>query len=96
MVEALRVDHAPVSPAVGYRFTYGGRTLLISGDTAQSDNIRRFAEGIDLLVHEALSPEIIGMMEDTAVSSIMPMISGESASWTNRSMPSAKRLMLSD
>ena len=67
-VEALRVDHAPVSPAVGYRFTYGGRTLLISGDTAQSDNIRRFAEGIDLLVHEALSPEIIGMMEDTAKS----------------------------
>ena len=65
-VEALRVDHAPVSPAVGYRFTYGGRTLLISGDTAQSDNIRRFAEGIDLLIHEALSPEIIGMMEDTA------------------------------
>ena len=67
-VEALRVDHAPVSPAVGYRFSYGGRTLLISGDTAQSDNIRRFAEGIDLLVHEALSPEIIGMMEDTAKS----------------------------
>ena len=67
-VEALRVDHAPVSPAVGYRFTYGGRSLLISGDTAQSDNIGRFAEGIDLLVHEALSPEIIGMMEDTAKS----------------------------
>ncbi len=65
-VEALRVDHAPVSPAVGYRFTYGGRTMLISGDTSQSDNIRRFAEGIDLLVHEALSPELIGMMEDTA------------------------------
>ncbi len=51
---------------MGYRFTYGERTLLISGDTAQSDNIRRFAEGIDLLVHEAISPEIIGMMEDTA------------------------------
>ena len=68
IVEALRVDHEPVSPAVGYRFTYGGRTLLISGDTAQSDNIGRFAEGIDLLVHEALSPEIIGMMGVTAKS----------------------------
>ena len=33
-IEALRVDHSPVSPAVGYRLTYGGRTLLISGDTA--------------------------------------------------------------
>ena len=66
VVEALRVDHDPVSPAVGYRFSYGGRTLLISGDTSQSDNIARFAEGIDLLVHEALSPELIGMMEKTA------------------------------
>ena len=66
VVKALRVDHEPVSPAVGYRFSYGGRTLLISGDTSQSDNIARFAEGIDLLVHEALSPELIGMMEKTA------------------------------
>ena len=65
-VEALRVDHAPVSPAVGYRFSYGGRTVLISGDTSKSDNIKHFAEGIDLLVHEALSPELIGMMEATA------------------------------
>ena len=65
-VEALRVDHAPVSPAVGYRFRYGGRTVLISGDTAQSDNISRFARGADLLIHEALSPELIGMMEATA------------------------------
>ena len=53
---------------MGYRFTYGERTLLISGDTTQSDNISRFAEGIDLSVHEALSPEIIGMMEDAAKS----------------------------
>ena len=66
VVEALLVDHEPVSPAVGYRFSYGGRTLLISGDTSKSDNISRFAEGIDLLVHEALSPELIGMMEKTA------------------------------
>ncbi len=65
-VEALKVDHAPVSPAVGYRFRYGGRTVLISGDTAQSDNITRFARGADLLIHEALSPELIGMMEAAA------------------------------
>ena len=66
VVEALRVDHEPVSPAVGYRFSYGGRTLLISGDTSQSDNITHFARGVDLLLHEALSPELIGMMEQAA------------------------------
>ena len=66
VVEALRVDHEPVSPAVGYLFSYAGRRVLISGDTAQSDNITRFAEGVDLLVHEALSPELVRMMEATA------------------------------
>jgi len=73
-VEALRVDHAPVAPAVGYRFSYGGRTVLISGDTSKSDNITRFAEGIDLLVHEALSPELIGMMEATAKALNNPVV----------------------
>ena len=49
VVEALRVDHEPVSPAVGYLFNYAGRRVLISGDTSQSANITRFAEGVDLL-----------------------------------------------
>ena len=66
--EALRVDHAPASPVVDCRFTYGRRILLISGDTPQSDNMRCCAEGIDLLIHKAVSPEIIGMTEDTAKS----------------------------
>lgn len=66
VIEALRVQHAPVSPAVGYRFSYGSRTVLVSGDTARSDNITRFANGIDLLVHEALAPNLIGMMENAA------------------------------
>ena len=72
VVEALRVDHEPVSPAVGYRFSYGGRTLLISGDTSQSDNITRFAEGIDLLVHEALAPNIVNMMNAAALQRDLP------------------------
>ena len=32
-VEMLAVDHSPVEPAVGYRFSYKGRSLLITGDT---------------------------------------------------------------
>ena len=65
-VESLRVEHEPVSPAVGYRFSYAGRTVLISGDTSQSDNISRLAQGVDLLVHEALAPNLIAMMGETA------------------------------
>lgn len=65
-VEALAVDHFPIDPAVGYRFTYKGRTLLISGDTSKSDNIEDFAQGVDLLVHEALAPNLVNMMHEAA------------------------------
>ena len=65
-VEALTVEHAPVEPAVGYLFTYKGRTLLITGDTTKQENIRKFSEGIDLLVHEALAPNLLMMMHEAA------------------------------
>jgi ribonuclease Z len=65
-IQALAVDHFPVSPAVGYLFTYKDRTALISGDTDKSANIQTFANGIDLLVHEALAPNLVGIMNETA------------------------------
>jgi ribonuclease Z len=65
-VEALAVDHSPVEPAVGYRFTYKGRSLLITGDTVKLANIEKFAKGVDLLVHEALAPNLVMMMHDAA------------------------------
>jgi ribonuclease Z len=55
-----------VEPAVGYRFSYKGRSLLITGDTTKQDNIQKFSEGIDLLVHEALAPNLVNMMNATA------------------------------
>lgn len=65
-VTMFKVDHPPVSPAVGYRFDYKGRSVVISGDTAKSKNLERFAEGVDLLVHEALSPELMGVIQEAA------------------------------
>lgn len=65
-IQVLAVDHAPVRPAVAYLFTYKGRTVLISGDTAKSANLQKFAQGVDLLVHEALAPNLVNMMNATA------------------------------
>lgn len=65
-VEMLAVDHSPVEPAVGYRFSYKGRSLLITGDTTKQANIQKFSAGIDLLVHEALAPNLVNMMNATA------------------------------
>lgn len=66
-VTAFRVDHTPVDPAVGYRFDYGGRSVVVSGDTKRSDEVLRNARGADLLVHEALSRKLVGVLHDAAV-----------------------------
>ena len=65
-VTAFAVKHDPVIPAVGYKFEYGGRTVVISGDTAKSDNLQRFAANADLLVHEGLSQQLVGVMHAAA------------------------------
>jgi ribonuclease Z len=65
-VKALAVNHAPIDPGVAYRFTYKGRSLLISGDTVKSTNIEKFAKGVDLLVHEALPPNLVTLMSKVA------------------------------
>ena len=56
-VTAFEVDHTPVRPAFGFRVDYGGRSLVLSGDTRVSENLIRHARGVDLLVHEVASPE---------------------------------------
>jgi ribonuclease Z len=55
-VTAFNVDHAAGStPAFGYRVDYAGRSLVISGDTRPSENLVRFAQGVDVLIHEVIA-----------------------------------------
>ncbi len=61
-VTAIRVDHGPIKPAVGYRFDYKGRSVVISGDTVKSTALIAASKGADLLVHEALQPKLVKMM----------------------------------
>lgn len=66
-ITAFAVDHSPVRPALGYRFDYDGRSVVVSGDTKKSASVARYASGADLLVHEALLPE--AAMRASAVAS---------------------------
>ncbi|MGO9123189.1 MAG: MBL fold metallo-hydrolase [Desulfomonilaceae bacterium] len=65
-ITAFQVDHAPVEPAVGYRFNYKDRSVVISGDTAPCQSMIHQAKGTDLLVHEALQPAMVRILEDLA------------------------------
>jgi ribonuclease Z len=60
-VTAFLVDHGMVAPAFGYRVDYGGRTVVLSGDTRFSPNVIAAAQGADLLIHEVgLAPPDVG------------------------------------
>ena len=50
-VTAFLVDHGHVKPAYGYRVDYGGRAVVLSGDTTYSPNLIRHAKDVHLLIH---------------------------------------------
>jgi ribonuclease BN (tRNA processing enzyme) len=58
-VTSALVDHPPVVPAFAYRFDARDRSIVISGDTAPSENLVRLARGADVLVHSVMYPSAI-------------------------------------
>ncbi|MEP0822355.1 MAG: MBL fold metallo-hydrolase [Ignavibacterium sp.] len=58
-VTAFEVDHSPIKPAFGYRIDYAGRAVVLSGDTRVSENLIRYAQGVDVLVHEVADLELL-------------------------------------
>jgi ribonuclease Z len=62
-VIAFAVDHAPVSPAFGYRFESGGRAIVFSGDYHPNEDTVRAVKGAEVLVSEAYLPEYFDRMQ---------------------------------
>lgn len=56
-VEAFCVPHGSWPDAWGYRFTTPDRVIVVSGDTAPSRELAKYARGADILVHEVYSQE---------------------------------------
>ena len=54
-ITAVAVDHSPIEPAFGYRIDYADRSVVISGDSVVSDALMAVSQGVDLLLHDALS-----------------------------------------
>jgi ribonuclease BN (tRNA processing enzyme) len=53
-VTATLVQHAPVFPALAYRFDTPHGAVVFSGDTGPCDNVVTLARGADILVHEVI------------------------------------------
>ena len=60
------VDHYPVNSAFGFKISYKGRTAVISGDTINDGSVQKYSKDVDLLVHSAISIDIVERMRGLA------------------------------
>ncbi len=60
------VGHSPIEPAVGYRFDYKGRSVVISGDTILHENTIQLSQNADILIHDAIAKHMVKQMESAA------------------------------
>jgi ribonuclease Z len=58
-VLAGQVRHEPVHPAVGYRVETPDGAVAITGDTLVCDEVAELADGVDVLVYEAMRFSVI-------------------------------------
>jgi ribonuclease BN (tRNA processing enzyme) len=56
-VTAFPVKHGSWKYAFGYRFDTKDRRIVISGDTAPSDEVVKACDGCDVLLHEVFNPK---------------------------------------
>ncbi len=54
-VRAILVKHGSWKEALGYRFDAGGKSIVVSGDTAPAESVVEACSGCDALIHEVYS-----------------------------------------
>lgn len=65
-ITAFEVSHPPIEPAFGYRFDYGNRSVVISGDSLVTDKIIEISDGADVVLHDAMALQLVQTIENTA------------------------------
>jgi ribonuclease Z len=73
-ITSFLVNHDPVRPAVGYRFDYLGRSVVISGDAIVTPSLIDAANEADLLLQDSLSLPIIKSFEKASAGSRMEKV----------------------
>jgi ribonuclease Z len=73
-ITSFQVNHDPVRPAVGYRFDYRGRSVVISGDATVTPSLIDAATDADLLLQDTLSLPIVKSLEKASAGTRMEKI----------------------
>lgn len=63
-VSAFLVNHGNVAPALGYRIEFGGRSVVLSGDTKYSEQLIEKSAKADLLIYEVFAAAASAMNPD--------------------------------
>ncbi len=58
-ITAFEVSHPPIEPAFAYRLDYGGRSVVISGDSLVTDKIIEMSDGADVVLHDAMALQLV-------------------------------------
>ncbi|MBP18243.1 MAG: MBL fold metallo-hydrolase [Gammaproteobacteria bacterium] len=66
-ITAFKVIHEPIEPALGYKFEYKGRSLVITGDTSYAQSVIDNSMGVDVLFHEAQANHMVSVLENFAL-----------------------------
>ena len=62
-ITAFKVVHEPIEPALGFKFEYKGRSLVITGDTSYTKSVIDNSMNVDVLFHEAQANHMLTVME---------------------------------
>ena len=73
-ITATLVDHHPTAPAFAYRFDTPDGSVVVSGDTAVSDNLIDLARDADVLVHEVIDPEWVARLVATLPAEVAGLV----------------------
>lgn len=65
-ITAFEVSHPPIEPAFGYRMDYGGRSVVISGDSLVTEKIIEMSDGADVVLHDAMALQLVRGAEGMA------------------------------
>ena len=65
-ITAFKVIHEPIEPALGYKFEYKGRSLVITGDTSYAQSVIDNSLNVDVLFHEAQANHMVDVLQNFA------------------------------